>query len=306
MKKNYLCIFLFLLISAFIAAPAHSAPKGTSQQTATKVKAQQESAEEASGGSKKSGSSALSQNPYMGAILIDAASGKVLFEDNPDVKSSPASIIKLMNLLIVLEYVKNKAIGLQDTVIISAESAKIGGSQVYLKENEEFTVDELLYALMVQSANDAAVAIAIHVAGTKDAFVDLMNRKAQEIGMTNTNSIPCTVFRREKASRPIFPRPAILQSSARNCLNGMRCATHRSRSGLSGPIQPSPLSCAITIICSAISRAATVSRPAITGLRDFRLQPLPPGKTNGPLLLFSGVKTVSCVTQRQRTCWQRG
>ena len=184
MKKNHLCIFLFLLIAAFISAPAQAAKKTTAQQPATKVKAQQESRDESA--EKASGSSAHSKNPYLGAILIDAASGKVLFEDNPDVKAPPASIIKLMDLLIVLEYVKNKAIGLQDTVIISAEAAKIGGSQVYLKENEQFTVDELLYALMVQSANDAAVAIAIHVAGTKDAFVDLMNRKAQEIGMTNT------------------------------------------------------------------------------------------------------------------------
>ncbi len=184
MKKNHLCIFLFLLIAAFISAPAQAAKKNTAQQPAPKVKAQQESRDETA--EKASGSSAHSKNPYLGAILIDAASGKVLFEDNPDVKAPPASIIKLMDLLIVLEYVKNKAIGLQDTVIISAEAAKIGGSQVYLKENEQFTVDELLYALMVQSANDAAVAIAIHVAGTKDAFVDLMNKKAQEIGMTNT------------------------------------------------------------------------------------------------------------------------
>jgi serine-type D-Ala-D-Ala carboxypeptidase (penicillin-binding protein 5/6) len=184
MKKTHLCIFLFLLIAAFISAPAQAAKKATAQQPATKVKAQQESRDESA--EKASGSSAHSKNPYLGAILIDAASGKVLFEDNPDVKAPPASIIKLMDLLIVLEYVKNKAIGLQDTVIISAEAAKIGGSQVYLKENEQFTVDELLYALMVQSANDAAVAIAIHVAGTKDAFVDLMNKKAQEIGMTNT------------------------------------------------------------------------------------------------------------------------
>jgi len=162
MKKNRLCIFLFILIVSFIAGPAQAA-KAT-----------------------KAGSQALSKDPYLGAILIDAASGKVLFEDNPDVQAPPASIIKLMDLLIVLDYVKNKAISLEDTVIISAEAAKIGGSQVYLKENEQFTIDELLYALMVQSANDAAVAIALHVAGTKDAFVDLMNKKAREIGMTNT------------------------------------------------------------------------------------------------------------------------
>lgn len=129
----------------------------------------------------------LSKNPYLGAIVIDAATNKVLFEDNPDVKGYPASVVKLMNFLLILEALEAKEISLQDKITISAETAKIGGSQVYLKENEVHTVDNLLYALMVQSANDAAVALAIYYKGSKDEFVKLMNKRAGELGMNDTS-----------------------------------------------------------------------------------------------------------------------
>ena len=117
-------------------------------------------------------------------LMLQAA--KCCLKITPDAKGNPASIIKLINLLVVLEHIKNRSITLSDNITITAEASKTGGSQVYLKENEVFTVDELLYALMVQSGNDAAVALAIHVGGTKDAFVELMNAKAQQLGMTNT------------------------------------------------------------------------------------------------------------------------
>jgi serine-type D-Ala-D-Ala carboxypeptidase (penicillin-binding protein 5/6) len=195
MKNKKIVIFISLLFFfafyLYCAETAHAAKKkGLKQPPAAEVKKQSTSEDESSDGpadaKKVSGQSAISKNPYLGAILIDAASGKVLFEDNPDAKGNPASIIKLMNLLIVLEHVKNRSITLSDNITITSEASKTGGSQVYLKENEVFTVDELLYALMVQSANDAAVALAIHVGGTKDAFVELMNAKAQQLGMTNT------------------------------------------------------------------------------------------------------------------------
>ena len=126
------------------------------------------------------------RDPYIGAMVIDADSGQILAADNPDTKAYPASVLKLMDLLIILDKIQAGALTLQDKVLITAEAAKIGGSQVYLKENETFTVDELLYALMVQSANDAATALAIHVAGSKDGFVELMNQRAQALGMKST------------------------------------------------------------------------------------------------------------------------
>ncbi len=128
----------------------------------------------------------LSKSPYAGAIVIDAATGKVLFEDNADAKAYPASVTKLMVLLLILEAIEAQHLTLDDPITITAEASKIGGSQVYLKENEVFPVDELLYALIVQSANDAATALAIHYAGSKEAFVELMNKRARELEMKDT------------------------------------------------------------------------------------------------------------------------
>lgn len=127
-----------------------------------------------------------SDNPYLGAIVIDAATGEVLFEDNADTRGYPASVVKLMVLLVILEAVESNHLTLDDPVTVTAAASRIGGSQVYLKEKEVFPVDELLYALIVRSANDAAAALAIHYAGSKEAFVELMNKRAQDIGMTNT------------------------------------------------------------------------------------------------------------------------
>ncbi len=128
----------------------------------------------------------IARDPYLGAIVIDNASGKVLFEDNADKKGYPASMLKLMNLLIILENVKEGALRLDEEVLTTAEASRMGGTQVWLKENEVFSIDELLYALIVQSANDVAVALAIHIAGSKDAFTELMNKRARELGMNST------------------------------------------------------------------------------------------------------------------------
>ncbi len=128
----------------------------------------------------------ISSNHYLGAIVVDAASGRVLFEDKADAKGYPASVLKLIDLLIILERIEQKQLSFQDQVPVSAKSSKTGGSQVYLAEKESFTVDEMLYALMVQSANDAAVALAEKVAGSTDAFIELMNKKAKDLGMNST------------------------------------------------------------------------------------------------------------------------
>lgn len=136
---------------------------------------------------KSTHSSIISHDPYLGAIVEDAATGKVLFADNADAKGYPASMQKLMDLLIILQKVERGQLSLQEQVPVSAKAAKTGGSQVWLAEKESFSVDEMLYALMVQSANDAAVALSEKVAGSTDAFVELMNAKAKELGMNNTS-----------------------------------------------------------------------------------------------------------------------
>ncbi len=128
----------------------------------------------------------ICRDPWLGAIVVDAATGKVLYEDQADTKGYPASVLKLMDLLIILEKIERKELSFTDQVPVSARSARTGGSQVWLAEKESFTVDEMLYALMIQSANDAAVALAEKVAGSTDGFVALMNRRARELGMNST------------------------------------------------------------------------------------------------------------------------
>ena len=128
----------------------------------------------------------MSRNPYAGAIVVDAATGDVLFEDRADARAYPASVVKLMVLLLILDAVDAGHLTLEDQVKVTAESSTIGGSQVYLKDFEVFSIDELLYALTVMSANDAAVALATHYMGSKETFVHLMNKRAEKIGMNNT------------------------------------------------------------------------------------------------------------------------
>jgi len=131
----------------------------------------------------------ISKNPYIGAIIVDADSGAVLFEENADATCYPASTLKLMTLLVIQEKIADGSVKLTDLVKISTKACKTGGSQVYLDPRETFSVEDLLYALMIQSANDAAVALAEHVAGTTEAFCELMNARAKQIGMKSSNFI---------------------------------------------------------------------------------------------------------------------
>jgi D-alanyl-D-alanine carboxypeptidase (penicillin-binding protein 5/6) len=128
----------------------------------------------------------IAQDPYASAMVIDADTGETLYEENSNAIIYPASVLKLMDLLIVLEQIEQGRLHLDEMVQVTAEAAKMGGSQVYLDPKEQFSVEDLLYALMVQSANDAAVALAVRVAGSKAGFIALMNKRAQELGMVNT------------------------------------------------------------------------------------------------------------------------
>lgn len=130
--------------------------------------------------------SAASDPDYKGAIVVDAQSGKVLFEDNADFVAPPASITKLMTFLIVHDQLRTGVLTLQTEVPVSAASSRIGGTQVWLAHGESFSVEEMLYALMIQSANDCAHALATLVGGTPEAFVEMMNARARQLGMNNT------------------------------------------------------------------------------------------------------------------------
>lgn len=128
----------------------------------------------------------VAADPYASAFVLDAETGETLFSKNPDAPVYPASTLKLMVLAVILDRIDQGTLQLDDMVQVTVEAYKMGGSQVYLDPKEQFPIEDLLYALMIQSANDAAVALASHVAGTKEAFVVLMNQKAKELGMKNT------------------------------------------------------------------------------------------------------------------------
>ena len=128
----------------------------------------------------------VAADPYASALVLDADTGETLFARNADAPVYPASTLKLMVLLVILDQIEQGSLQLDEMVQVTVEAYKMGGSQVYLDPKEQFPLEDLLYALMIQSANDAAVALAIHVAGTTEAFVTLMNQKAEELGMKNT------------------------------------------------------------------------------------------------------------------------
>ncbi len=119
-----------------------------------------------------------------GAIVIDADSGTVLYEKNAYAQMEPASTTKMITCILALENLK-----LDQLVTIDAETAKTEGSRIYLEEGEKMTVEDLLYALMLESANDAAVALAKEISGSTEAFAKLMNKKAKEIGATTTHFV---------------------------------------------------------------------------------------------------------------------
>jgi D-alanyl-D-alanine carboxypeptidase (penicillin-binding protein 5/6) len=121
------------------------------------------------------------------AVLMEAETGKILFSQNESEAASPASVTKVMTLLLVMEAIAEEKISLSDKVIVSDFAASMGGSQVFLEEGESMTVEELLKCTVIASANDAAVALAEQICGSEKAFVNLMNKRASELGMENTN-----------------------------------------------------------------------------------------------------------------------
>ena len=130
--------------------------------------------------------SSAKEEPYKSYIVMEAITGKVIEGDNIHLKRPPASVVKLMVALVVMEKVAKGEVKLTDQVAVTREASKIGGSQVYLKEGETFSLEELMKATLIASGNDAAYALAEHTAGSKDEFVKLMNEKAKALNMTDS------------------------------------------------------------------------------------------------------------------------
>lgn len=149
----------------------------------------QETAQEAEGDGESDSANVDIAAPS--AILMEASTGQPIFERDARRRRSPASITKIMTLLLIFENLEAGKIHLEDQVITSAHAKSMGGSQVFLEEGEVQTVDTLIKCITVASGNDASVAMAEHIAGTEEEFVAMMNKKAQELGMEDTHFEDC-------------------------------------------------------------------------------------------------------------------
>lgn len=126
------------------------------------------------------------------AVLMDVATGTVLYESNANEPLAPASVTKIMTMLLIMEAVDSGSISMTDQVTASETAAAKGGSQIYLKAGETMSVSDMLKSIAMSSANDCACAMAEHIAGSEEAFVARMNQRAQELGMKNTHFVNCT------------------------------------------------------------------------------------------------------------------
>lgn len=124
-------------------------------------------------------------------LLMEASTGKIIKEQDADIRRSPASVTKVMTLLLAFERLDQGKMTLDDTIITSAHAKSMGGSQVFLEEGEAQSVETIIKCIVVASGNDAAVAMAEHIAGSEEEFVNMMNAKAKELGMENTHFVDC-------------------------------------------------------------------------------------------------------------------
>ncbi len=126
------------------------------------------------------------------AVLMEVNTGEILYEMNPDEALPPASITKIMSLLLIMEAIENGSLSLHESITVSEHAASMGGSQIWLEENEKMTVDDLLKAAVIASANDATVALAEKVCGSEESFVAAMNEKAKNLGLNSTHFMNAT------------------------------------------------------------------------------------------------------------------
>ena len=168
---------------------------GTTESTTNTIESEEANAKQDTNTSSNSNNNSSSTNSLNlesgGAILIEQKTGEVLYEHNPHEKLRPASVTKVMSLLLIMEALDSGQIALTDKVPCTEDAAGMGGSQIWLEVGEELTVDEMLKAICVVSANDCTVAMADYLCGSEEAFVQKMNERAKELGMNDTTFMNC-------------------------------------------------------------------------------------------------------------------
>ena len=133
----------------------------------------------------------LAKNAKSG-ILIEASTGEIIYEKNKDERLAPASMTKMMSLILIMEAIENKTINLNQIITVSENAANMGGSQIYLEKNEKMSVDDLLKGICMASANDAVVALSETIYGSEEEFVKEMNKRAKQLGLKNTHFMNAT------------------------------------------------------------------------------------------------------------------
>ncbi len=178
-KLSVVIILIASLVANTAIMPVVAAPQKNAGQTSENTAAKKEEA------------SKVLELKAKAAILIDADTGTVMFEKNSHEELPLASITKVMSMLLIMEAIDSGKITYEDMVPVSEHSYNMGGSQVYLKPGEEFSVLDMLKAVAIHSANDAVVALAEKISGSEEIFVSAMNDKAKQLGMNNTNFLDC-------------------------------------------------------------------------------------------------------------------
>ncbi len=148
-----------------------------------------EAAQENTQENAEAGDDALIQAP--GGVLMEARTGTVIFGKDQDTQRSPASITKIMTLILIFDAIENGTLKMEDTVTTSAHAKSMGGSQVFLEEGETQTVETMIKCIVIASGNDASVAMAEHIGGSEEEFVKRMNERAAELGMKHTHFVDC-------------------------------------------------------------------------------------------------------------------
>lgn len=178
-KAISVSLSLIVLISSIVILPVYGLSEDVTEYDAVEVM-------------KIMNSTPITDLKAKGAILIDCNTGTILLEKNSHDKLPIASVTKVMSMLLIMEAIDSGVISYDSKVTVSENSWSFGGSQVWLEPGEVFTVDEMLKAVAIHSANDATVAMAEAIAGSEEAFVGMMNQKAKELGMNDTNFLDCS------------------------------------------------------------------------------------------------------------------